>query len=100
MALLLDFQLNPSTHTKPTMQKGALIRTRRALRSAPEHVPPFMATLVAQAKSSQTPLVYIPLLGAAVDVTIRLKNVKYESLKQIPPSIQVSYTAAIFQSPS
>lgn len=78
------------------MQKGAIIRTRRALRSVPEHLPLFMATLVAQAKSSQTPLAYIPLLGVAVDVTIRLKNVKDESLKQIPPSIQVNRTPLAF----
>ncbi|KAL4068779.1 armadillo-type protein, partial [Scleroderma yunnanense] len=93
MAALLDFQLHPSTHTKPAMQKGALIRTRRALRSAPEHLPVFMATLVAQAKSSQTPLVHILLLGTAVDVILRLKNVKDESLKQISPSIQEDIVA-------
>lgn len=48
-----------------------------------------MSTLVSQAKSSQAPLVYIPLLSTAVDVTIRLKNIKDESLKQIPPSVKV-----------
>ena len=90
LATLLDIQLSPSTRSKPTMQNSALVRTRRALRSAPEHLQLFMSTLLTQAKSSQTPLIYIPLLGTAVDVTIRLKNVKDDSLKQISPSVKVS----------
>ncbi|KAH0828924.1 armadillo-type protein [Lanmaoa asiatica] len=88
LATLLDLQLNPSTRSKHTMQKSALVRTRRALRSAPEHLHFLMSTLVTRAKSSQTPLIYIALLSTAVDVTIRLKNVKDESLKQIPLSIK------------
>ncbi|KAG1774599.1 armadillo-type protein [Suillus placidus] len=87
-ATLFDMQLNRSTRTKPTMQKSAFVRTRRALRSAPEELPVLMATLVAQAKSSQTPLIQISLLSTAVDVTLRLKNVKDESLTQIPPAIK------------
>ncbi|KAG2115671.1 armadillo-type protein [Suillus cothurnatus] len=87
-ATLLDIQLNRSTRTKPTMQKSAFVRTRRALRSAPEELPALMATLVAQAKSSQTPLIQISLLSTAVDVTLRLKNVKDESLTQIPSAIK------------
>lgn len=89
-ATLLDLQLSPSTRSKPTMQKSALVRTRRALRSAPQHLHLLMSMLVTHAKSSQTPLVYIPLLGTAVDVTIRLKNIKDESLKQIPLSVKAS----------
>ncbi|KAG2158689.1 armadillo-type protein [Suillus bovinus] len=87
-ATLLDMQLNRSTRTKPTMQKSAFVRTRRALRSAPEELPTLMATLVAQAKSSQTPLIQISLLSSAVDVTLRLRNVKDESLTQIPSAIK------------
>ncbi|KAG1832884.1 armadillo-type protein [Suillus subalutaceus] len=87
-ATLLDMQLNRSTRTKPTMQKSAFVRTRRALRSAPEKLPALMATLVAQAKSSQIPLIQIPLLSTAVDVTLRLKNVKDESFTQIPSAIK------------
>ncbi|KAG9312352.1 hypothetical protein JVU11DRAFT_7672 [Chiua virens] len=75
-ASLLDLQLNPSTRSKHTLQKSALVRTRRALRSAPDHLHSFMSTLITHAKSTQTPLIYVPLLGTAVDVTIRLKNVK------------------------
>ncbi|KAI6029055.1 armadillo-type protein [Pisolithus microcarpus] len=63
IAVLVDFQLNP-----------ALVRTRRALRSAPDRLSLLMSTLIKQAESSQTPLAYIPLLGTAVDVTLRLKN--------------------------
>ncbi|KAG1831619.1 armadillo-type protein [Suillus variegatus] len=87
-ATLLDMQLNRSTRTKPTMQKSAFVRTRRALRSVPEELPTLMATLVAQAKSSQTPLIQISLLSSAVDVTLRLKNVKDKSLTQIPSAIK------------
>ena len=68
------------------MQQSALARTRRALRSAPKHLHLLIATLVSQVK---TPLVYIPLLSAAVDVMIRLKNIKDEALKQIPLSVKV-----------
>jgi len=71
------------------MQKSALVRTRRALRSAPEELPTLMSTLIAQAKSSQAPLTQISLLSIAVDVTFRLKNVKDESLTHIPPAIKV-----------
>ncbi|KAI5991791.1 armadillo-type protein [Pisolithus marmoratus] len=88
IAVLVDFQLNPSTHSKPTMQSSALVRTRRALRSAPDRLPLLMSTLVAQAKSSQTPLTHISLLGTAVDVTLRLKNVKDDYLRQINPAIK------------
>ena len=63
LATLLDLQLNPSIHSKPTMQKSAPVRTRRALRSAQKHLHLLVSTLVSQAKSSQIPLVYIPLLS-------------------------------------
>ncbi|KAH7929550.1 ARM repeat-containing protein [Leucogyrophana mollusca] len=88
LATLLDLQLNQSSRTKPTMRKSALVRVRRALRSTPEKLPVLMATVIAQAKSSQTPLVQIALLSTAIDVTIRLKNVKDESLTQIPDDVK------------
>lgn len=72
------------------MQKSALVRTRRAIRSAPKELPTLMSTLIAQAKSSQTPLIQISLLSPAVDVTLRLKNVKEESLTQISLAIKVT----------
>ena len=89
LATLLDLQLNPSTHSKSTMQKSAFVRTRRALRSAPKYLHLLISTLAFQAKSNQIPLVYIPLLSIAFDVLIRLKNIKDESLKQILPSVKV-----------
>ncbi|KAH7883448.1 armadillo-type protein [Phlebopus sp. FC_14] len=102
LAALLDLQLNRSTRTKPTMHKSALVRTRRALRSAPEHLATLMTTLIAQAKTSQTPLVQIPLLSAGVDVIIHLKDVKDESLKQVPPSVKEDiislYTTSVLMS--
>lgn len=72
------------------MQKSALVRTRRTLRSAPEELPTLMSALIAQAKSSQAPLTQISLLSIAVDVTFRLKNVKDESLTHIPSAIKVT----------
>lgn len=96
LATLLDSLSNESTNAKSSMQKSALVRTRRALRSAPEKLTVLFMTLVSQAKSSQTPLVFVPLLGLAVDVTIRLKNVKDESLTRISPEIKVSFIIASF----
>ncbi|KAJ8595557.1 ARM repeat-containing protein [Rhizopogon salebrosus TDB-379] len=100
-ATLLDMQLC-STRTKPTMQKSALVRTRRALRSASKELPTLMSTLIAQAKSSQTPLIQTSLLSTAVDVTLRLKNVKDELLTQISPAIKNDilnlYTTCIMMS--
>ncbi|KIJ63493.1 hypothetical protein HYDPIDRAFT_175892 [Hydnomerulius pinastri MD-312] len=102
LAELLDLQLNRSTRMKPTMQKSALVRTRRALRSAPEQLPTLMSTLITQTKSSQTPLAQISLLSTAVDVTIRLKNIKDESVKQIPQSVKEGiinlYTTCVLMS--
>ena len=71
------------------MQKSALVRTRRALRSAPNKLPTLIATLISQAKSSQIPLTLVPLIGVAVDVTIRLKNVKDESLTHLSEGAKV-----------
>ena len=87
--MLLDLLLNDSNRVKPSMQKGALVRTRRALRSAPEKLPLLITTLLSQAKSSQTPLTLVPLIGVAIDVTIRLKNVKDESLTYLSVDAKV-----------
>jgi hypothetical protein len=87
--VLLDLLLNDSNRVKPSMQKGALVRTRRALRSAPEKLPLLITALLSQAKSSQTPLTLVPLIGVAVDVTIRLKNVKDESLTYLSVDAKV-----------
>lgn len=89
LATLLDALLNESTRAKSSMRKGALVRTRRMLRSVPDKLPVLMTTLISQAKSSQTPLSFVPLIGVVVDVTIRLKNVKDESLTHLSVDTQV-----------
>ena len=89
MATLLDLLSNKSTRAKLSMQKGALVRTRRALRSAPERLSALISTLLSQARSSQTPLTFVPLIGLAVDVMIRLKNVKDESWTHLSVDLKV-----------
>lgn len=89
LATLLDAILNESTRAKSSMRKGALVRTRRMLRSVPDKLPVLMTTLLSQAKSSQIPLCFVPLIGVAVDVTVRLKNVKDESLTHLSIDAQV-----------
>jgi hypothetical protein len=89
MATLLDSLLNTSTRAKSSMQKSALVRTRRAIRSAPERLVLLITTLSSQARSSQTPLTLVPLIGVAVGVMIRLKNVKDISLTHLPVSAKV-----------
>jgi hypothetical protein len=89
MATLLDSLSNKSTRAKSSMQKGALVRTRRALRSAPERLSALITTLLSQARSSQTPLTFVPLIGLAIDVMIRLKNVKNESWTHLSADLKV-----------
>ena len=89
LATLLDSLLGKTNRVKSSMQKSALVRTRRALRSAPNKLPILIATLISQAKSSQIPLTLVPLIGVAVDVTIRLKNVKDESLTHLSEGTKV-----------
>ncbi|EGO00628.1 hypothetical protein SERLA73DRAFT_71629 [Serpula lacrymans var. lacrymans S7.3] len=89
MAALVDMLMNKSTRTKPTMQKSGLVRLRRALRSTPDSLPSLISTVIAEAKSSQTPLVQVALLSTAIDVTIRLKNVKDDSLTRISSQAKV-----------
>ena len=72
------------------MQKSALVRTRRALRSAPKELPTLIASLIAEAKSSATPLIQLPLLSTAVDVILHLKDVGDESPIRISPAIKVT----------
>lgn len=87
-ATLLDLILD-SVRTKPSMKRGAVVRTRRALRSAPKKIPTLISTLLAHAKSSQAPLTMVSLIGTAVDVTARLKGVRDESEKHISSNLKV-----------
>ncbi|KAF8553457.1 hypothetical protein OG21DRAFT_1485424 [Imleria badia] len=65
LATLVGLQFNPYTRLKPTTQKSAFVRTRRTLRTAPQHLHHLISTLVSLETSSQTSLVYIPLLSSA-----------------------------------
>ncbi|KAI0710312.1 ARM repeat-containing protein [Cerioporus squamosus] len=88
MASLVDMLLDPTTHSKKSLQKSTLVRTRRALRHSPEKLPEVMRTLVALTKSLPSPLTVVPILGISVDVLLRLKNFKDESLKQIDATVK------------
>lgn len=84
--------LNDSVKAKLSLKHGAVVRIRRALRSVCANfliiilrllkrsqvdgqLSTLINTLLAQSKSSSTPLRFLPLLGVAVDVLLRLKNV-------------------------
>ncbi|GBE83943.1 eIF-2-alpha kinase activator GCN1 [Sparassis crispa] len=87
-AMLVDMLLDKSTRVKKSIQKSALVRTRRALRSCPQYLRDVMNTLLALAKTSTSPLFVVPLLGLSVDVTLHLKNLKDEQLKKVDPTIK------------
>ena len=55
-------------------------------------MPVVMKTLLKLTKSLPTPLTVVPLMGISLDVTLRLKNVKDEKLKEIDPVIKVRAT--------
>ncbi|KZT22524.1 ARM repeat-containing protein [Neolentinus lepideus HHB14362 ss-1] len=86
IALLTDLVRHPGTRSKHALQKSALVRTRRALRSHPERLPALMETLIRQAKAHSSPMTPIPLLGISIDVTLRLKNVKDLALTRLSDS--------------
>ncbi|KAF9496394.1 ARM repeat-containing protein [Pleurotus eryngii] len=100
MALLLD-TIQDSSHTKKSLLHSALVRVRRAIRSAPEKIPELIDTLISHARAS---LRHIPLLGTSIDVLIRLKNVKelpFERLSaERKSSILNLYTTSILMSKS
>lgn len=109
MALLLDM-ITESTKAKPSVKKGALVRTRRALRSVSvsgfpskvqpvflrlltskdgAKIPEVISTLLTLLKTNQTPLRLAMLIGVAVSVLIRLKNVTEEPVKRLPQDLKV-----------
>ena len=59
------------------------------LSKRPDTLPIVMHTLLGLAKTMPSPLTVVPLLGISVDVTLRLKDVKDEKLKQIDPALKV-----------
>ncbi|KAF5374683.1 hypothetical protein D9615_008940 [Tricholomella constricta] len=66
MATLLEM-LNAS-NARSSLLHGALVRVRRALRSAGEKLPTLISTLLTISKSSQSPFRMMPLLGVAISV--------------------------------
>ena len=48
-----------------------------------------MKTLLGSTKTLPSPIAAVPLLGIALDVTLRLKNVKDDKLKQVDLAIKV-----------
>ncbi|TBU31959.1 ARM repeat-containing protein [Dichomitus squalens] len=100
MASLLDMLLDPSTRSKNSLQKSALVRTRRAFRQSPETIPIVIKTLLSFTKTLPSPLAAVPLIGTAISVLLRLEIVKDEKLKQIDPAtksdiIQLYATAVL-----
>ncbi|KAJ3828802.1 translational activator GCN1 [Lentinula raphanica] len=83
IAILLDM-ICESDRAKPSLKNGALVRVRRALRSAGDKIPSLISTLLAHIKNSQYPLQYVHLIGVAVSVLVRLKNVKEEPSQRLP----------------
>ncbi|CCM02945.1 uncharacterized protein FIBRA_05060 [Fibroporia radiculosa] len=102
IANLVDLVLDDSTRIKPSIRKSALVRTRRALRSSPQNISNAMKALLLKVKNHPRPMSLAPLLGICVDVKIRLKNIKDESLRDLDSSLKTEilnyYTASILLS--
>ncbi|KAH9915889.1 armadillo-type protein [Fomitopsis serialis] len=81
MATLIDMILDKATRSKSSLQKGALTRHPRTIAKV-------MQTLMSKPKTSPSPLSTVPLLGICVDVKIRLKNVKDDSLKTVDSALK------------
>ncbi|KIK62847.1 hypothetical protein GYMLUDRAFT_242480 [Collybiopsis luxurians FD-317 M1] len=103
MAVLLDM-ISDSDRAKPSLKTGALVRVRRALRSAGDKVPILISTLLelSSGKNSQNPLKYVQLIGVAVAVVVRLKNVKEAPSerisKELKSQILTLYTSTLLMS--
>ncbi|KAF9059496.1 armadillo-type protein [Rhodocollybia butyracea] len=103
LAILLDM-LCDSNRAKPSLKNGALVRTRRALRSAGDKIPTLISTLLAHIKNSQTPLRFIQLVGVAISVLIRLKSAKEKPTERLPPELKTQlvslYTGTVLMARS
>jgi len=99
LSSLFDLLMAESTGTKASMRKSGLTRVRRALRSvylmlffyyqrhysqiriqAPNHLSTLLSVLLAKAEANQESLRLVPLIGVAIDVNLRLKNIASTSL--------------------
>ncbi|KAJ4478479.1 armadillo-type protein [Lentinula aciculospora] len=87
MAILLDM-ICDSDRAKPSLKKGALVRVRRALRSAGDKIPTLISTVLAHIKDSQTPLRFVQVIGVAVSVLIRLKNMQEGPKERLPSELK------------
>ncbi|EIN06629.1 ARM repeat-containing protein [Punctularia strigosozonata HHB-11173 SS5] len=88
LAILIESILDPTGSTKPSIRQSSLTRTRRAFRSSPKSLPLTMSTLVTLSKSLPSPLITFPVLGIAVDVSIRLKDTKQAQLARVSPELK------------
>jgi len=98
-----------SSKAKETLKKGALSRTRRALRSVSVATLSFferayqipqsesailvvISSLVALVRSdaTQNPIHFISLIGVAVAVLVRLKHMTAPANERLPKELQVS----------
>jgi len=99
-----------SSKAKETLKKGALSRTRRALRSvgvailsfferayqipqSDSDIPVVISNLVALVRSdaSQNPIHFISLIGVAVAVLVRQKRMTAPANERLPQELQVSF---------
>ncbi|KAF9012742.1 armadillo-type protein [Cyathus striatus] len=87
MAILLDM-LDESSTAKPSLKKGGLVKVRRALRSAGDKIPAVISALLSIAKTTQTPLRMISLIGVSISVLIRLKNVEETPVARLPQDLK------------
>ncbi|KXN82440.1 Translational activator gcn1 [Leucoagaricus sp. SymC.cos] len=88
-ALLFDMVLE-SSKSKATLKRGALTRTRRALRSSGSSLPAVISTLLAlvKANASQNPIRFVPLIGVAIAVLARLKHISTPPQERLPSKLQ------------
>jgi hypothetical protein len=111
-ATLFYLLFSESAHTKSSIRKASLTRTRQALRTvglvvissstsvlscrlqALNALPHLMTTLLSQTKSSQAPLEKVPLLGVAIDVGISTND---KSPMELSPQIKVSFSTSFIQ---
>ncbi|KDR74210.1 hypothetical protein GALMADRAFT_227307 [Galerina marginata CBS 339.88] len=104
MAVMFDMLIEWSM-AKPSLKKGALVRTPRALRSVCNQTyrcpsglhlspigwwesPEFIATLLVIAKTSQAPTRLVMLLGVSISVLIRLKNIPEALVQRLPTELK------------
>ncbi|PBK80431.1 hypothetical protein ARMGADRAFT_1092223 [Armillaria gallica] len=84
MALLLDM-ISDSSRVKESLKHAALVRMRRAFRSELSLV---IEALLKQAKSSDHPQRLIPLVGVAIGVLVRLRNITESPSSRLSPMLK------------